>query len=84
MSDPAKYRTREEVQRIREEKDPIESIKLKLLEKNIYDEDQINKIDKNIRKTINEKSEKAINATHPLPKDLYKDILMDRNKENYG
>ena len=84
MSDPAKYRTREEVQKMREEKDPIESIKLKLLEKNIYDEDQINEIDKNIRKVINKKSEKAINAAQPLPKDLYKDIVMDLKKESHG
>ena len=62
MSDPAKYRTREEVQRMRDEKDPIESIRNKLLNENIYNEEEVNKIDKTIRQEISDKADKAINA----------------------
>ena len=49
MSDPAKYRTREEVQKMREEQDPIEYIKKKLLDLDIFDKDRLQEIDDNIR-----------------------------------
>ena len=75
MSDPAKYRSREEVQKIREEKDPIESIKVKLLDKNIYTEEEISQIDEIIRKEISEKADKAINAKVPDLSNISKHVL---------
>ena len=77
MSDPAKYRSREEVQKIREEKDPIESIKTKLLERKIYDEEELNDIDKKIRKEISIKADKAINADNSDKRCLFEDVLKE-------
>jgi len=77
MSDPAKYRSREEVQKIREEQDPIESIKIKLLERKIYDEDELNNIDSKIRKEISIKADNAINADVANKKFLFEDVLKD-------
>jgi len=75
MSDPAKYRSREEVQKIREEQDPIESIKIKLLERKIYNEEELNNIDTKIRKKISIKADNAINASDSDKTSLFQDVL---------
>ena len=75
MSDPAKYRTREEVQKMREEQDPIEYIKKELLDKNIYDNEKIQNIDDKIRAEINDLADKAKNAALSKVDNLYKDVL---------
>ena len=78
MSDPAKYRTREEVQGIKEQKDPIEGLKKLLLEKG-HSEDELKSIDKAIRKTVSESADFAENSPEPEPAELYTDVLV----ENY-
>ena len=75
MSDPAKYRTREEVQDIREHKDPIEAIKKVLLE-NGSTEDELKAIDKDIRKTVTEAADFAESSPEPEPGELYTDVLV--------
>ena len=75
MSDPAKYRTREEVQDVREHKDPIEGIK-KLLIENGSTEDELKAIDKDIRKTVTEAADFAENSPEPEASELYTDILV--------
>src|ERR1700753_933318 len=59
MSDPAKYRTREEVEKVRTEHDPIEQVRVRLLATKRASEDELKKIDADIRKTVNEASEFA-------------------------
>jgi pyruvate dehydrogenase E1 component alpha subunit len=76
MSDPAKYRTREEVQDIREHKDPIEGIKKVLLE-NGSTEDELKAIDKGIRKTVTEAADFAENSPEPEASELYTDVLVE-------
>ena len=76
MSDPAKYRTREEVQDIREHKDPIEGIKKVLLE-NGSTEDELKAIDKDIRKTVTEAADFAENSPEPEAAELYTDVLVE-------
>ncbi|MEC7622727.1 MAG: pyruvate dehydrogenase (acetyl-transferring) E1 component subunit alpha [Pseudomonadota bacterium] len=76
MSDPAKYRTREEVQDIREHKDPIEGIKKVLLE-NGSTEDELKAIDKVIRKTVTEAADFAENSPEPEASELYTDVLVE-------
>lgn len=77
MSDPAKYRTREEVQKMREEQDPIEFIKKELLDNNIYDNEKIQNIDNKIRAEINDLADKAKNAALSKEDNLYKDVLFN-------
>ncbi len=76
MSDPAKYRSREEVQRMRAEHDPIERARLKLVEAGIADE-ELKEIDKEIRARIGEAAEFAQNSPEPEPAELWTDIYAE-------
>ncbi|MBU2533987.1 MAG: pyruvate dehydrogenase (acetyl-transferring) E1 component subunit alpha, partial [Alphaproteobacteria bacterium] len=65
MSDPAKYRTREEVDKIRSEQDPIERVRLRLMEAGHASEDELKAIDRRVRETVNEAAEFAQNDSEP-------------------
>ena len=75
MSDPAKYRTREEVQDYRDTKDPIEGLKKILMEQG-KSEDDLKAIDKDIRKIVAESADFAENSPEPEPGELYTDVLV--------
>ena len=75
MSDPAKYRTREEVEKVRGEQDPIEQVRHRLLEKKWASEDDLKKIDAKVRDIVNEAAEFATHDPEPDPAELYTDIL---------
>ena len=75
MSDPAKYRTREEVEKVRGEQDPIEQVRSRLLQKKMASEDDLKKIDAKVRDVVNEASEFATHDIEPDPSELYTDIL---------
>jgi pyruvate dehydrogenase E1 component alpha subunit len=75
MSDPAKYRSREEVQRMRTEHDPIEQVRARLLGQKMATEDDLKKVDGSVRDLINEAAEFATNASEPDPSELYTDVL---------
>ena len=81
MSDPAKYRTREEVQKMREEQDPIEYIKKKLLDLDIFDKDRLQEIDDNIRLEISNLAEKATRSKPVSEDELYTDVLCENKHE---
>jgi pyruvate dehydrogenase E1 component alpha subunit len=74
MSDPAKYRSREEVERIRTERDPIEQVRARLLKSKRASEDELKKIDAGVRDIVNEASEFATNDPEPDPSDLWTDV----------
>ena len=74
MSDPAKYRTREEVEKVRGERDPIEQVRHRLLEKGMTEE-ALKKIDSEIRATVNEAAEFATHDPEPDPSELYTDVM---------
>jgi pyruvate dehydrogenase E1 component subunit alpha len=74
MSDPAKYRSREEVERIRTERDPIEQVRARLLKSKRASEDELKKIDARVRDVINEASEFATNDPEPDPSELWTDV----------
>ena len=76
MSDPAKYRTREEVQDQREHNDPIERAKKELLERGVS-EDALKDTDKRIRTTVSASADFAENSLEPPPSDLYTDVLVE-------
>ena len=75
MSDPAKYRSREEVQDVREHKDPIEGLKKILLEQG-KSEDDLKAIDKAIRARVAESADFAENSPEPDASELYTDVLV--------
>lgn len=74
MSDPAKYRTREEVQEVRAERDPIDQLRERMLKAKMADEDKFKEIDKNIRAIVNEAATFAQDSPEPAPEELYTDI----------
>ena len=74
MSDPAKYRTKEEVDKIRTEHDPIEQVRKRLLDKKWSSEDELKKIDASVRAVVNEASEFATHDPEPDPSELYTDV----------
>ncbi len=78
MSDPGKYRTREEIQETRENRDPIERVRSLLLNKNISNEEELKKIDKNIKNEVLEASEKAREMPLPDENSLFSDIFKEK------
>jgi pyruvate dehydrogenase E1 component alpha subunit len=74
MSDPAKYRTREEVQKVRDELDPIDHVSARLIEKKWATQDELKAIDKRVRDRVNEAAEFAQNTPEPDPSELWTDV----------
>lgn len=77
MSDPAKYRTREEVTKARAESDPIEMVKQRLLDEKWADEDQFKAFGKEIKLVVADCAEFAQNSPEPEPSELYTDVLLE-------
>jgi len=77
MSDPAKYRTREEVQKMRDERDPIEQVRNMLLTGKHATEDDLKAIDKDIKKVVNESAEFAKESPEPHLDELWTDIYAE-------
>jgi pyruvate dehydrogenase E1 component alpha subunit len=74
MSDPAKYRTREEVQEMREKRDAIEHVRQMLLTGKHATEDDLKKIDKEIKDIVNEAAEFSKESPEPALDELWTDI----------
>jgi len=77
MSDPAKYRTREEVRKIREEKDAIEHVRELLLGGGHTSEDELKAIDREIKGIVNAAAEFAKESPEPAASELWTDIIAD-------
>jgi len=77
MSDPAKYRTREEVQKMRDERDPIEAVRALLLTGKHATEDELKAIDREIKEIVNEAAEFAKESPEPDLSELWTDIYAD-------
>jgi pyruvate dehydrogenase E1 component alpha subunit len=75
MSDPAKYRSKDEVQRMREEHDPIEQVKGRLTRDLKVSEEELKKIDAGVREIVNDAAEFATHDPEPDVSELYTDIL---------
>ena len=74
MSDPAKYRSKEEVQKMRQEHDPIEQVKARLLGEHGLEEDDLKGIDKDIRAIVNDAADFAQIDPEPDPSELWTDV----------
>ena len=75
MSDPAKYRSKDELEQMRNEHDPIEQVKRRLIEKKWASEEELKKMDAEVRAIVNEAAEFATHDPEPDPSELYTDIL---------
>ena len=75
MSDPAKYRSREEVTEVKEKRDPIDGCKVYLLKRGVT-EDKLKDIDKRIRAVVTQSADFAESSPEPDPAELYTDILV--------
>jgi len=76
MSDPAKYRTREEVNRVRTEHDPIEQVRHRLLEDGTP-EAQLKQIEVEVREFVAAAAQFAQDSPEPDPAELWTDVLAE-------
>ncbi len=74
MSDPAKYRQKEEVQKMRDEHDPIEQVRARLLAAKWASEDDLKAIDKDVRDIVTDAAEFSQTSPEPAPAELWTDI----------
>ena len=74
MSEPAKYRTREEVQKMRSERDPIDTLRKMLLDKFKITEETLKQIDRTVKTEISNAADFAINSEEPNISELWTDI----------
>ena len=77
MSDPAKYRSRDEVKKVRSESDPIVSFGEYLIEKNLTSETDLKEIDKEIKNIIADAALFAEQSPEPNPEELFTDIYIN-------
>ena len=78
MSDPAKYRSKEELQTYKA-KDPIEQVKKMILSKKILKLDELDAIDKNIKDQVKKSVEFSENSDYPSPEEAYNDIYVQKD-----
>ncbi len=76
MSDPAKYRSKEEVSKVRTESDPIATLRSRILDNGHADEDTLKVIDREIKIIVNDAAEFSQQSEEPDPVELYTDVLL--------
>ena len=77
MSDPARYRTRDEVQKVRQERDPIDHLSDLLFEHSLASAEDLKKIDIDVKQRVTEAAEFAVTDPEPDPRELYTDVLAE-------
>ncbi|QHT68081.1 pyruvate dehydrogenase (acetyl-transferring) E1 component subunit alpha [Rhodocytophaga rosea] len=78
MSDPMKYRTREEVEEYKL-RDPIEQVRKTILEKGIATEDDLAAIDARIKQQVDESVKFAEESPYPAPEEAFKDVYVQKD-----
>ena len=76
MSDPAKYRSKDEVTKYRQERDPIEQVRARLIEGGVMTEEDLKQIETEIRAIVTEAADFATNDPEPDPSELWTDITI--------
>ncbi|MEC7928223.1 MAG: pyruvate dehydrogenase (acetyl-transferring) E1 component subunit alpha [Pseudomonadota bacterium] len=74
MSDPAQYRTRDEVKEVREHSDPIESLKNLIIENNFLTEDKLQVLNAEIKQVVDQSAQFAADSQLPDPSELFVDV----------
>ena len=77
MSDPAKYRSKDEVSRMRSEHDPIDQARQKLFDIGTVDENQLKEIDREVKDIVTQAADFAQQSPEPDPSELWTDILAE-------
>ena len=77
MSDPAKYRSRDEVSRMRSEHDPIDQVRKRILDGNIADENRLKDIDKQVKDLVTAAADFAQESPEPDPSEMWTDVLAE-------
>jgi pyruvate dehydrogenase E1 component alpha subunit len=77
MSDPAKYRSKEEVDRMRTEHDPISHLRQRLLDERVAGEDELKDVERRVREIVAEAAQFAQDCPEPDPSELWTDVLAD-------
>jgi len=77
MSDPAKYRSKEEVSKVRQETDPIDTLRTRILGSSIADEARLKEIDREVKVLVTAAAEYAQQSPEPDVSELYTDILVE-------
>ncbi|MEK9679653.1 MAG: pyruvate dehydrogenase (acetyl-transferring) E1 component subunit alpha [Rhodospirillaceae bacterium] len=77
MSDPAKYRTREEVAQIRAEQDPIDRVRNMMIESGFASEDELKQVDAEVKKIVAEAADYSQQSPEPDMSELYTDVLVE-------
>ncbi|MSO75709.1 MAG: pyruvate dehydrogenase (acetyl-transferring) E1 component subunit alpha [Alphaproteobacteria bacterium] len=77
MSDPAKYRSRDEVNKMRSERDPIDHLRELILGHRVASEAALKEIDRAVKEIVTEAAEFAQNSPEPDLSELYSDVLVD-------
>ena len=79
MSDPAKYRSKDEVKQVRADHDPIDQLRARILEQEAADEAALKEIDREVKATVAEAAEFAQSSPQPDPAEIYTDVLIGDN-----
>jgi pyruvate dehydrogenase E1 component alpha subunit len=77
MSDPAKYRSKEEVEQFKEQRDPIESLKGRMIREGVANEEAFKTIDKEVKSIISDAAEFAQASPEPPESDLWTDVVVE-------
>ncbi|MGB3626675.1 MAG: thiamine pyrophosphate-dependent enzyme, partial [Henriciella sp.] len=77
MSDPAKYRKREEVDDIRTHHDPIDGLKKQIIEAEVATEEELKEIDNEIKATVKKAADFSLDSPEPEPSELWTDVLRE-------
>ncbi len=77
MSDPAKYRSKEEVEKMRSQHDPIDQLAKYLIDEGHADEGALKKIDREVKDIVTDAAEFAQNSPEPDPSELWTDVLIE-------
>ena len=77
MSDPAKYRSKDEVSEMKENRDPIETLKAQIIKQHNVAEEDLKALDKKIKVRVKEAADFAQESPELPPEELWTDVLID-------
>ncbi len=77
MSDPAKYRSREEVQKVRAQRDPIEQLRKRMIDEKVANDSAFKDLDREIKAIVAEAAEFAQNSPEPDASELFTNVLIE-------